>query len=723
MGEYKKRIISFFVIIVMVVSGVLDVGVNEVEAAPGTNGFFEDGENYTEWSYNRNSKTITISGTGKMLMGPDSGSDWRYYSAAEKVVVEEGITTVADDAFSNMNKIKSVELPKGMVSIGARAFNSCSSLSDINLPEGIEKLGDSSFENTEIEKFVVPDSVKELGKYVLQCARVKYLKIPDSVTSLPDGLVQYSSYLKRVDLPKTVVDISGNAFSSGDGYNFTIFCANDEQIQYCEDRGIKYIDARAKYDLNQSTLKIIAESIEWSGNSIKPMFTYKIGNENMKLVEGIDYTAIYGEETEADKKDTVTISGKGIFEGEIKKTYTISKLNLANYQYTEDFSYEVNMDGEELFRNNEEKPTVKFDGEYHTFDINLEYKGVCLVEGKDYRLEGNYENILYGNAYIQIKGIGNYTGDIYVDIPGINVDISELDIELEKTSVIYSNQYQNPIFSIKKGDYVFPQNSFWYNWTTDGSSDFVNARSGKISLYINNIQGEGRYAYEIKPADIEDMDISFENEEYYSYGEDDPAQPVPKISHKVDDSNSFELSYGTDYEVKYENNIETGTAVAKITGKGNYTGRKDIPFNVKRRVKVSDYSVKLDKDTYTYTGKQITPQIKEIKLNGDVLTEEDYEVRYISATSAGEHTFEINGKGKYEGVSFNAKYEILPATPDILDIEVEDVGIWSETDEAYTQYSVKIGGSNYTGDYNVTYENNVGYGTGTIKFTFNGDIV
>ena len=32
------------------------------------------------------------------------------------------------------------------------------------------------------------------------------------------------------------------------------------------------------------------------------------------------------------------------------------------------------------------------------------------------------------------------------------------------------------------------------------------------------------------------------------------------------------LKKGTDYTVKYENNVEKGTATVTVTGKGNYTG-------------------------------------------------------------------------------------------------------------------------------------------------------
>ena len=43
------------------------------------------------------------------------------------------------------------------------------------------------------------------------------------------------------------------------------------------------------------------------------------------------------------------------------------------------------------------------------------------------------------------------------------------------------------------------------------------------------------------------------------------------------------LKAGVDYTVTYKNNVEAGTAVAEITGKGNFSGKTKITFEIEEK--------------------------------------------------------------------------------------------------------------------------------------------
>lgn len=89
--------------------------------------------------------TLTISGTGDMTSHPWSD----YKEQIKKLVVEEGVTSICDYAFSECEFLKGeLIIPESVTKIGERAFFSCSGLTgDINIPVGVETLGLSAFRN------------------------------------------------------------------------------------------------------------------------------------------------------------------------------------------------------------------------------------------------------------------------------------------------------------------------------------------------------------------------------------------------------------------------------------------------------------------------------------------------------------------------------------------------------------------------------------------------
>jgi hypothetical protein len=58
-------------------------------------------------------------------------------------------------------------------------------------------------------------------------------------------------------------------------------------------------------------------------------------------------------------------------------------------------------------------------------------------------------------------------------------------------------------------------------------------------------------------------------------------EPSITVKHPVVDSTRT-LEKGVDYTVSYSNNTDAGTAKITITGKGDYTGSKDIPFTINK---------------------------------------------------------------------------------------------------------------------------------------------
>ena len=79
------------------------------------------GENVT-YSFVSSTGTLTISGTGAMKDYNTSNSAPWYYLSIKKVVINNGVTSIGDYAFSECTGLTSVTIPNSVTSIGSDAF-------------------------------------------------------------------------------------------------------------------------------------------------------------------------------------------------------------------------------------------------------------------------------------------------------------------------------------------------------------------------------------------------------------------------------------------------------------------------------------------------------------------------------------------------------------------------------------------------------------------------
>ena len=77
------------------------------------------------------------------------------------VIIEDGITNIAQGAFYNVSSIESVSIPDSVTQIEAAAFQQDFSLTNANLPSNLEQIGHAAFHNTSIETFVIPETLQK----------------------------------------------------------------------------------------------------------------------------------------------------------------------------------------------------------------------------------------------------------------------------------------------------------------------------------------------------------------------------------------------------------------------------------------------------------------------------------------------------------------------------------------------------------------------------------
>ena len=125
--------------------------------------------------------TLTISGTGAMkdYNADDNLSPAYNNSKVKKVVIEDGVTSIGERAFSNCSTLISITIPKSVTSIGKTAFYNCTSLTNITIPNSVTSIGNLAFS---------------------YCRSLTSITIPGSVTSIGSEAFSSCFYLETISL-------------------------------------------------------------------------------------------------------------------------------------------------------------------------------------------------------------------------------------------------------------------------------------------------------------------------------------------------------------------------------------------------------------------------------------------------------------------------------------------------------------------------------------------
>ena len=160
--------------------------------------------------------TLTISGTGAMKNYNYSDNQSPVYinSSVKKVVIEDGVTSIGNDAFYYCTSLTSITIPDSVTSIGSSAFRDCTSLTTITIPDGVTSIGSSAFRDcTSLTTITIPNSITSIGEAAFgNCISLTSITIPDSVTSIGNYAFSGCSSLTSITIPDNVTSIGSVRF-------------------------------------------------------------------------------------------------------------------------------------------------------------------------------------------------------------------------------------------------------------------------------------------------------------------------------------------------------------------------------------------------------------------------------------------------------------------------------------------------------------------------------
>ena len=140
-------------------------------------------------SWSLNASLLYIYGTGDMTQIPWSS----YAKYIRSVLIDEGVTSIADKAFSGCTKLTSVTLPNSLSSIGDSAFDTCSNLKSITIPDSVTILGEYVFNGCHaLTSITLPNDIQILlVNSFAYCYNLTSITLPSSLSSIRMGVFIY----------------------------------------------------------------------------------------------------------------------------------------------------------------------------------------------------------------------------------------------------------------------------------------------------------------------------------------------------------------------------------------------------------------------------------------------------------------------------------------------------------------------------------------------------
>ena len=168
-----------------------------------------------DWTLYKDGKLV-ISGMGNMYLVGSAGL-YSYSSRSseiKEVVIEDGITSVGNYAFSAFPNLEKVTIADSVTSIGEEAFSECTSLATIVMPASLSSIGNLAFANCEkLENISLGNALTSIGDNAfIGCASLKSITIPEGVTAIPDYAFDSCTSLESVSIPQNLKVIGKNAF-------------------------------------------------------------------------------------------------------------------------------------------------------------------------------------------------------------------------------------------------------------------------------------------------------------------------------------------------------------------------------------------------------------------------------------------------------------------------------------------------------------------------------
>ncbi len=468
---------------------------------------------------------------------------------------------------------------------------------------------------------------------------------------------------------------------------------------------------------------IDSEGYTYTGKAIKP--EVRVYDHTTLLEEKKDYTISYSRNVNANdagdvkKAPTITVKGKGNYSG---KETAVFKINSRDISIEENNILVYDISAAYNKKLQKPVPVVYDNGKKlkNKTHYTVEYVGLSS-DTNAFKEVGQYK--------ICILGKGNYTGTREIDFfITDSILISKASVSKISNQIYDDGNEVKPTVTVKYKGKTLEEN-------TDYTVFYENNRNvGKATAVIqgiNEFTGEKRVNFNITAVSIKKVEMHgyFSKDIVYTGKQITLQDIVSRDTQNIFYANGEYLTEGKDYTVRYEKNINIGTASVIFTGINGYSGTvkktfKILPYDIwsDSKLKISvllEPVVSYEKggakpDITIMFGNRVLKEKVDYTLtckNNNLVDDDDiYEGKIPEVT--------IRGKGNFKG-QFTKQYSIVRKDISALEMTLKDVAFKKKAN-AYKVVPKIMDTNNKALTANTDYEKAVIYSYGTTTILDDG---
>lgn len=555
--------------------------------------------------YDKDYKTIISCPTSKTgdFVIPETVETIREYafenSGITSVTIPESVSVIPHAAFWFCNQLQRVTFPNTDISITGQAFYGCEQLTEIELPEGLVELGGTAFGGTGIKSITIsaPLANAEREIYIADMDNLEEVRFSEGTEKINSQFIWDCPNLKTLYLPASLKRVGHIDTVVFNRYLYAFDnCEGIQDVYYSDfTKHFKEIDnvmletslwnALQNGHLHIETSGLVNAEITWAVTGVSGDLTLTIsGTGSLPNFDDPKDAPWYDgrdEITHVVIEDGITSIGANDFSmykkiEDVTLPESVEGFSNAAFRGCNqlvDFYY-VPSGTDEHYLIEPRYLLSLVTGEPIEPEVYVAKDDVELVNGRDYTV--SYENnTSIGQALIKVEFIGDHAGKGRAVIPftitdklldGENIRAIS-SIRLSANSYEYDGREHKPDAEVKSGRWVLTENADFKLSYSSGRKD--KGRYRVVAEGIGAYTGMKWDSFEITPKNIAGFSASLSTTSYTYDGK----AKTPSVSVSGLTAN--------DYSVSYSDNTEVGTGIVTITGKGNYTGQKELTFTIK----------------------------------------------------------------------------------------------------------------------------------------------
>ena len=440
-------------------------------------------------------------------------------------------------------------------------------------------------------------------------------------------------------------------------------------------------------DIGNTVITLSKTSYDYDGSEKCPIVTVKYDNQTVTS----GYRISYENNINAGTAYAV-ITGTGKYIGTVKKTFTITPKSIKLTDITlSSTSYTYN-------------------GSSKTPAVTVTDGTKTLVSGTDYSVKYT-NNINTGTAKVTVTGMGNYKDSVEKPFTIDKKSIKLTDITLSSTSYTYNGSSKTPAVTVTDGTKTLVSGTDYSVKYTNN----INTGTAKVTVTgMGNYKDSVEKNFTIDQKSLSNAEVNLSSSSYVFNGKAKKPTVTVTLGTKT-------LISGTDYSVKYTNNINAGTAKVTVTGTGNYKDSAYINFAITPK-NISGMTFNVEPQTMTYNGTAQKPNVSVADSDKTLVKDTDYTVSVSNNINAGTANISFKGKNNYTG-TVKKTFVISPKSVKTLTIKLSSTQYTYDGKPKLPTVTITDGTETLSQDtdYTISYKNNTNAGTASVIITGTGN--